>query len=225
LNLLHDGAQYVVDTRALFLSPGLYAATMAARNEAAASAEPSVAFYTVTAAEGRTPASATLGRTPNVGKMAVFSRAASTKENVLGAFAGVRDRNVLHLRMEARIESADPGAAHWGGQLKVQDLVGYRREGLSMVCATGTSFEDAEGSAEAVLVRTFADTGASSGMFTRWVSGGDVEATLLEKYYGELTLGVASAEALRRGIVAMKATVATSHPYYWAGYQAWGGWK
>jgi hypothetical protein len=185
-----------------------------------------VAFFTVAAAEGRSPASATASsRTPNVGKMAVFSRAASSRENVLGAFLGQKDRNVLHLRMDARMDSEDPWGASWGGQLKVRDLVGYHREGLAMVCATGTSFDDAEGVAEAVWVRTLADTGATSGLFTRWEGAGDAEAAVLEKYYGEMALGVAGAEALRRGIASVKAQPATSHPHYWAGYQAWGGWK
>lgn len=225
LALLHDGVQYVVDSRAMVLSPGLYSTVMSARVENPGAVEPSVALFTVAPADGgRAPASVG-SRTPNIGKMAVFSRAASTKENVLGAFLGQKERNVLHLRMDAHIGSDDPWAATWGGQLKVQDLVGYRREGLAMVCATGTVFEDADGGAEAVWVRTLADTGAASGLFTRWQSGGEAEALVLEKYYAEMALGVTGAEALRRGIASVKAAPATSHPYYWAGYQAWGGWK
>jgi CHAT domain-containing protein len=72
------------------------------------------------------------------------------------------------------------------------------------------------------LVRSFLRGGVPHVVASRWDVDSRVTGHLMEAFYSQLFSGQKVAHALRQVRIEMLANKATSHPYYWAAFAAFG---
>jgi len=68
------------------------------------------------------------------------------------------------------------------------------------------------------LANAFLAAGAPAVVATLWPVSDATTADLMDRFYQELARGAAAAEALRAAQAAIRATPATQHPFFWAGF-------
>lgn len=73
------------------------------------------------------------------------------------------------------------------------------------------------------LVRAFLEAGARRVVSAHWDIASRPTAGLMHIFYSELLRGQCAAEALRTAALALRGQPTTAHPYYWAGFQLYGG--
>ncbi len=96
------------------------------------------------------------------------------------------------------------------------DLTGTRLVTLS-ACETGVGSAK-NGDGLFGLRRSLVLAGAESQLLSLWKVDDEVTATLMKNYYGRLANGGARSDALREVQLALLASPATAHPYYWAAF-------
>lgn len=72
------------------------------------------------------------------------------------------------------------------------------------------------------LVRSFLNAGVGRVLATSWNADSASAAQLAQTFYTALSRGDEPASALRQAAQELRRNAATSHPYYWAGYQLFG---
>ena len=102
------------------------------------------------------------------------------------------------------------------------DLWGTRLVVLS-ACDTGVG-EVRAGDGVYGLRRALVLAGSESQLMSLWPVQDAATRDLMARYYGALREGLGRGEALRRAQQALRASPATRHPYFWAGFIQSGAW-
>ncbi len=88
-------------------------------------------------------------------------------------------------------------------------------------CSTGTGETRGPVNPES-LVRQLLWAGVARVVASRWNVDAETGALLIDGFYEELLSGADVAVALQRAARRLRTNMATSHPYYWAGFQSFG---
>ncbi|MBL8229626.1 MAG: CHAT domain-containing protein [Bryobacterales bacterium] len=106
--------------------------------------------------------------------------------------------------------------------LTAQELADLNLSRLKLVFLAACSAADGEPSGNLNadhLVRAFLESGASRVIAARWAARSSVAADIGGMFYDQWLGGSRAEDALRDAILRVRGGAATSHPYYWAGFQ------
>lgn len=107
-----------------------------------------------------------------------------------------------------------------GKRLRHQDWSRCRLAVLS-ACSTGTGEIHGPVNPES-LVRNLLWAGVSRVIATRWNVDADTSVVIMNQFYKSLSSGSNVAASLQQAAGRLRENRATSHPYYWAGFQSFG---
>ncbi len=115
---------------------------------------------------------------------------------------------------------AGKGGVLDGKRLSREDWSRCRLAVLS-ACSTGTGEMRGPVNPES-LVRNLLWAGVSRVIATRWNVDADTSGVLMDQFYESLLSGSNVPASLQRAARRLRENSATSHPYYWAGFQSFG---
>jgi len=118
-----------------------------------------------------------------------------------------------------RIDAGKGGVLD-GKRLSREDWSRCRLAVLS-ACSTGTGEMRGPVNPES-LVRNLLWAGVSRVIATRWNVDADASGVLMDQFYESLLSGSNVPVSLQRAARRLRENSATSHPYYWAGFQSFG---
>jgi CHAT domain-containing protein len=140
--------------------------------------------------------------------------------------------DVFHFAVHAIADDRDPLASHLrlapeaqrDGFLNLTDIARVRWHAPLVVLSacetlTGPVYK---GEGMMGLARAFLETGVGTVVATEWPVG-STSADLMGEFYRGLTSGSEPAAALRASQLALRRSSATSHPFFWAGFDAISG--
>jgi CHAT domain-containing protein len=107
-----------------------------------------------------------------------------------------------------------------GKRLEHQDWSGCRLAVLS-ACSTGTGEVRGPINPQS-LVRNMLWAGVGRVVATRWNVDAETGVLIMDEFYQALLSGCDVATSLQRAARHIRENRATSHPYYWAGFQSFG---
>jgi CHAT domain-containing protein/tetratricopeptide (TPR) repeat protein len=94
---------------------------------------------------------------------------------------------------------------------------------LAVFSACSTAAGEREGVSDPEgLVRSFQAAGVPNVVASRWNVDSRVTAAFMSEFYSALSSGQSVAQALRTASTLIRGRPETSHPYYWAAFQAYG---